>query len=461
MSRINGDRNARLFGRTSALALAVLVACTHASAARSAQTVEPDYTKGEKLEGKFNYWNMGSIGIIGNLWATRSAGTGEQTKDTRMIQIKSVIEGTPADGVLKEGDVILGVGNGRFTTDARKTLSAAITEAEEEKNGGKLVLTIWRAGDTRAVTIILPVLGSFSDVSPWACEKTDAIVEAACENILDRGLFAERRGKRSIKGGIPTRLEVLGLLATGDEKYLPIIKDYVRELADSLKEADGDFHSWNISYETLLLTEYCLATGDEYVLPAIEKVAVRIARGASDVGTFSHGSAYSFMAHGKSWKYPSAYGAMNQCSITCALALVLARKCGVKNDEVNRVIRRAAYFYRWYVDKGTIPYVAQAAQRHRRHALLRRRHGALHRLSSGRQRHRETGSRAIHSRGQIPADQSEWRRTLHRQRGLSPPDGGGSGATLGRHLLCHQVPGAQRQHVRRRRAGQWAGIDGE
>lgn len=55
MSRINGDRNARLFWRTSALALAILVACTHAFAGQSKQTVEPDYTKGEKLEGKFNY----------------------------------------------------------------------------------------------------------------------------------------------------------------------------------------------------------------------------------------------------------------------------------------------------------------------------------------------------------------------------------------------------------------------
>lgn len=324
--------------------------------AAKGQTGNPDYTNGHKLEGKNNYWNLGSIGVIGNIWGNRSAGTGEQTRDTRMIQIKSVIEGSPADGVLKEGDVILGLGKERFTTDARKTLSAAITKAEKRENGGELMLNVWRAGETRVVTITLPVLGSFSDAPTGQCRKTEAIIEAACKNILDRGLYVERRGNRSIKGGIPTRLEVLGLLATGEEKYLPVIKDYVRKLADSLKEGDGGFHSWNISYETLLLTEYYLATRDGHVLPAINKVAVRIALGASDVGTFSHGSAYHFMAHGKKWKYPSAYGAMNQCSITCAMALVLARKCGVENDEVNRVIERAAYFYRWYVDKGTIPY---------------------------------------------------------------------------------------------------------
>jgi len=356
MIQVNCGGHKGPFCGTLPLVLAVLVACTSAFAGRSSQTVEPDYTKGEELEGDLNCWSLGPIGAIGNIWGDRAIGTAEQTKDTRMIQIKSVMEGTPADGVLEEGDVIVGVGNGEFTADARMTLSAAITEAEKKENGGELVLTIWRAGKTRAVTIALPVPGSFSDTSPWQCSKTDAIIEAACKSILDRGLYVENRGKRSIKGGIATRLEVLGLLATGEEKYLPIIRDYVRALADSLKEGDGGFHSWNISYETLLLTEYYLATKDEYVLPAIEKVAVRIAQGASDVGTFSHGSAYHFMAHGERWKYPSAYGAMNQCSITCALALVLARKCGVKDNEVNRVIRKAAYFYRWYVDKGSIPY---------------------------------------------------------------------------------------------------------
>ncbi len=356
MIQIESDRNGRCFRRMLPPALAVLVACTGAFAGRSGQTVEPDYTKGEKLEGKLNCWNLGPIGAIGNIWGNRAIGTAEQTKDTRMIQIRSVTRGTPADGVLKVGDVILGVGEGAFTADARKTLSAAITEAEKKENGGKLVLTIWRAGNTQTVTITLPVMGSFSETSPRQCGKTDAIVEAACTYILDRGLFTERRGRRSIRGGIATRLEVLGLLATGDEKYLPAIKEYVRKLADAAKEGDGGFHSWNISYETLLLTEYYLATRDEYVLPAIHTVAVRIARGASDVGTFSHGSAYHFKAHGRRWKYPSAYGAMNQCSITCALALVLARKCGVRDDEVDRVIQKAAYFYRWFVDKGSIPY---------------------------------------------------------------------------------------------------------
>lgn len=339
-----------------------LLACFQTVQVAKSQAVEPDYTKGEELGERyagrnFNYCSLGPIGAVGNVW-----GGGART-----IQIRSVMKGTSADGVLEADDVIFGVispapdgqtkKDARFDSEARRAMAAAITAAEKEENGGKLVLNVWRAGKTQALAITIPVLGSFSDTAPWQCAKTAAIVDAACTRILDRGLYTtDKDGNHRIKGGIPTRLEVLGLLATGEEKYLPVIRTYVRALADSLQEKDGGFSSWNISYETLLLTEYYLATRDEYVLPAIYQVAVRIAEGASDVGTFSHSSAYHFTANGKNWKYPSSYGAMNQCSITCALALVLARKCGVENDEVDSVIGKAANFYRWYVDKGAIPY---------------------------------------------------------------------------------------------------------
>ena len=332
---------------------------------------EPDYTRGEttveRYQGKenWNYSALGPVGAIAEVWGN----TG--TEKTRMLRIMRVIKGTPADGVLRENDVVLGVVSpvgtktGRFEMDARKAMAAAIAGAERKVNDGRLVLTIYRPegdpkdgkGKTMPVTLTLPVLPDYSKTSPWACDKTEAIIDAACKSVLARGLYDEKKDEtRVIKGGIPTRLEVLGLLATGEDQYAPIIKAYVRELADSKKTDSGSFSSWSISYEMLLLTEYYLATQDEYVLPAIRHTARRIAQGASDVGTFSHGSAYSFTAHGRNWKYPSAYGAMNQCSITCAMALVLARKCGVEDPEVDEVIQKAAYFYRWYVDKGAIPY---------------------------------------------------------------------------------------------------------
>ncbi len=358
------------------LLLGLLTLTSTVTLAQRAQMTEPDYTKGETLDlegrGALNYAALGSTGATGYIWAF---GQVRGTDRTRMIQIKSVAEGTPADGLLQEGDVILGIGDSPFSSDARKALSAAITEAEEAENGGTLILNVWRpadaseagTGETMQVTLELPVLGSFSDTSPWECDKTRALIDAAAGTIVERGLVTPAgvhpRTNQPVparaKGGIATLLDALGLLATGEEQYLPVVQEYARLIGRpdlELEWRDAGGSSWSWGYTLLFLTEYFLATGDEAVLPAIERYAHALAMGASDVGTFSHGMAQSFMAHGIEHKYPSAYGAMNQSSITCGLALVLSQKCGVTNPEVDRVVNLSRDFYTWFADKGAIPY---------------------------------------------------------------------------------------------------------
>jgi len=60
--------------------------------------------------------------------------------------------------------VILGIGAGVFTEDARKSLGLAIGEAEKTEHKGKLPLKIWRKGAILDnVTIPLAVMGV-----PWA-----------------------------------------------------------------------------------------------------------------------------------------------------------------------------------------------------------------------------------------------------------------------------------------------------
>ena len=331
------------------------------------QAVEPDYTKGEKLGDGLNYQALGPTGAIADIWAT---GLVRGTDKTRMLQIREVLKGTPADGVLQKDDVILGVvsphadgkpkTNARFDSNARRALSAALTEAEKKKNGGTLVLNVWRKGKTLPVTIKLQVMGAFSETAPWKCKKTEALIEAACKSILDRGLFIkEGRHQGRIRGGIQHWLEALGLLATGDKKYLPVIKKYARAIGKpdlKLSIEKSGMGSWTWSYTTVFLTEYYLATKDQYVLPAITEYATKIAMGRSGVGTWSHGMAIPSQNGGKLYGHASAYGAMNQCGITCAISLILAQKCGIKSREVDKAVELATQFLRWYVDKGTIPY---------------------------------------------------------------------------------------------------------
>jgi len=351
------------------LALTGLLLSTQPAWARGAKSkTVPDYTKGDKPDPKLVRckWALGPTGAFGHIHHSNG----------RQILIEDVVKGSPADGVLQKGDVILGImspkagqdtGGGKFALEARHSMAIAIEEAEKKANGGKLVLNIWRPstklgagkGKVMPVTLTLKVLGSYSDTAPWDCEKTNALIEQLSQVIMKRGFFQERKGKESHRGGIDTKLDALGILATGEEKYMPEMRKYARAVAKSCEGLDimaegKGISSWNGGYTNLFLTEYYLATQDEEVMPGLKALSTYMAMGRSGVGTYSHGMSYVKM--NGLYGPPCAYGAMNQCSITCIMSLALAQKCGLKTKEIDDAVRIGTGFLRWYVDKGTIPY---------------------------------------------------------------------------------------------------------
>ena len=352
-------------GRTVATLVTLgLLLCTQPTWGRGAKApkVEPDYTRGGVPARTDCPWNLGPTGAFGNIWGT---GGYEPTRDARMIQIHSVATGTPADGVLQAGDVILGVisphTNGsrkpvaRFTSDCRHALAEAITEAETKKNRGQLVLNIWRKGQTLPVMLKLPVKGAFSDTAPYKCEKTEVLIDEAAQAIVKKGLFTRKGGPN---GHIWGFTDALGLLATGEERYMPMLRKYARAIAGASEEYDiyGDkgIGTWHAGYRNLFLTEYYLATKDEAVLPGIKALSTYMALGQSGVGTWSHGMA-AVKVNGL-YGPPCAYGAMNSASVPCAISLMLAQKCGIREEAIDKAVVRSLSFYRWYTDKGTVPY---------------------------------------------------------------------------------------------------------
>lgn len=316
--------------------------CNSAFAARK-EASPPDLTAGGERDKKHD-WNLGPIGARGWIW-----GRNLETTGAKQILITKVDKGTPADGVLKKGDVILGVGDRPFRHDARVEFGRAITEAEKEKNEGILKLIRWRDGETSKVHLKIPVMGSYSDMAPYNCAKSKRILEAGCEYIANH-----------MKGGIDGKVNALALLASGEKKYLPIVRKYVRNLGPRDLELKGfgevGMVSWHWGYTNLLLTEYYLATGDDYVLPAIKEYSVNIAKGQSFVGTWGHGFAWPELNNGKLHGSLGGYGALNQAGLVCHLSLVLAEKCGLKHPEVRKAIEKANDFFGFYIGKGTIPY---------------------------------------------------------------------------------------------------------
>ena len=77
----------------------------------------PDLTKTLDFERKGSF-HLGPTGAQG--WI--HTGKDFMTTDARQILVTEVQPGSAADGKLEVGDVILGIGDARFTSDARRAL---------------------------------------------------------------------------------------------------------------------------------------------------------------------------------------------------------------------------------------------------------------------------------------------------------------------------------------------------
>ena len=290
----------------------------------------PDFTRGGKTDGSHD-WTLGATGARGWIHAWK------HTADARQILITEVAEGSPADGVLKADDVIVGVGDRPFDGDARIQFARALMHAEQEESHGVLQLVRWRAGQTSNVKIKIPVMGTYSATAPYGCQKSARIFAAGCESIARRGL-----------GGvsIPNSINALALLASGKPEYQPMLSKYAKMVAGYQV---GRFATWHYGYAIMFLAEYVMATGDKSVMPGLERLALESAHGQSLVGTWGHRFA---MPDGR----VGGYGCMNSPGIPLAISMVLAREAGVQDPDLDLAIARAANFLRWYIDKGAIPY---------------------------------------------------------------------------------------------------------
>ena len=132
----------------------------------------PDLTQRAKIDRSQTY-NLGATGLRG--WIHTRAATnfdgiqGRTTTSSRQILVTHVGRGSPADGVIEPGDVILGVDGGLFIDDARRSLAVAIQAAETETGNGVLRLTRWRAGTVEEVRLPLRVLGTYAATAPYDC----------------------------------------------------------------------------------------------------------------------------------------------------------------------------------------------------------------------------------------------------------------------------------------------------
>ncbi len=299
----------------------------------------PDFTKGEAIPDKANHdWNLGATGARGWMFCDKMV-----TTDARQISITKVDAGSPADGILAVGDVVLGVGGKAFSYDPRTEFGKALSAAESEAGAGKLALTRWRAGKTDEVVVKLQVLGTFSATAPFDCPKSKRIFEQGIKALAVRMATPDYAKKQN---AITRPLNALALLASGDAAHLPLVKREAQWAADY--SANG-YNTWYYGYVIMLLSEYIMATGDDSVMPGLRRLTLEAAKGQSAVGSWGHKFA---LPDGRL----SGYGMMNAPGVPLTISLVLARDAGVKDAEVAKAIELSARLMRFYIGKGAVPY---------------------------------------------------------------------------------------------------------
>lgn len=283
-------------------------------------------------------WNLGATGLRGSMPCDTLV-----TSDARDITITSVETGSPADGVFVVGDSILGVGGKPFSHDPRTEMGSALTLAESEAGKGDLHLTRSREGRSEEVVVKLPVLGTYSATAPYDCPKSKRLLEQGCKALAAR-MAEPSYGERM--NPIPRSLNALALLASGDPSYVPLVRREAEWAADF---HDEGMATWHYGYVMMLLAEYVDTSGDESVVPGLQRLALEAAHGQSAVGSWGHRFARpDGRLHG--------YGMMNSPGLPLTISLVMAREAGVKDPALDRAIERSTRLLRFYVGKGAIPY---------------------------------------------------------------------------------------------------------
>lgn len=307
------------------------------TAARKAAIEKPDFTKGDPIPEEASHdWNLGATGARGWIYFEKLT-----TLTARQIKITQVDSGSPADGKLEVGDVLIGVGGQPFSYDPRTEFGKALTLAESEQGRGELTLTRWRGGKTEEITLNLPVLGTYSATAPYNCPKSKKILKEGCE------VLAERMSQSNYSGNPITRsLNALALLASGKTDYYPIIKKEAQWASNYSVDAMA---TWWYGYVTVMLAEYIIVTGDDSVLPGLQRIALEAAKGQSIVGSWGHKFA------GPDGRL-IGYGMMNSPGAVLTIGLVLAREAGVDDPKVAEAIERSAKLLRFYIGKGAVPY---------------------------------------------------------------------------------------------------------
>lgn len=306
-------------------ALTMIGASLAAPAAEESGTDEKVYAMRPKPNAPRDFGHIGPTGILAHIE------TGVK------VTVEGTREGSPADGRFNPGEVIVAV-NGKSLEGLNPyvVLGSAITAAEA--GDGSLTFDLESKKGARKVTIRIPVMGAYGDQWPVDCPKSEKIIGNAAA-------FYETSLKEGKDMGVGGALKCLFLLSTGDDRYLPTIKEHYRKFIEN-PEGIGE-HTWNNGYNGIACAEYYLRTGDQDMLPVLQAFC----DDARDRQNFN--AAWKHWGTDINPRYVAG-GLMNPASTQVLTTLLLCKEAGVNVDE-KTLINCLRYFYR-FAGHGSVAY---------------------------------------------------------------------------------------------------------
>lgn len=289
-------------------------------------------------------YELGDIGVTGIKAHIKKGVT---------VAVEGAEPNTPADGKFNPGDIIVGV-NGVLLKGKNPyvILGAALTEAEAADGVLKFDIKPDKDDTIKPVTIKIPVLGAYSQTFPLNCDKSKKIIQQAAEFYSS---------KDRLKGHtMCNALACLFLLSTGDERYVPRVKEYFSQFLkkretwgalnreDDAKEVQGvGDNTWYNGYNGIACAEYYLRTGDRSVLPLLQYYC-------DDAKRRQYwGKGWGHWGYALNPAYEGAGGLMNPAGTQVLTTLLLGKECGVKVDE--KTLLGALKFWYRFAGHGTIP----------------------------------------------------------------------------------------------------------
>ena len=308
------------------------------------------------------FYNLGITGLRAQLIAD----------EPKALLVKYVFPESAASGKIITGDLIVGAGGQLFKQAHRNgygesvfgadgpisELAAVLEECQNSEGMGQLPLTIRRGSET--IDVVLDVgqkYGTYSPTYPEACGKSDRILVELLEFLV-----SHQAENGSFGDPVHNTFAPLALLASGDPKYLEAVELNVRYHCRETRGRERrqfDLINWTYMSAAIVISEYYLATGKQWMLPELQEVHDHLARSQylqmsqinpkareSHPDSFPKGPKDSHGGWGHNPGF-EGYGPIAMLTGQGALAYSLMGRCGIK---INRDRHDAAY---QFLAKGT------------------------------------------------------------------------------------------------------------